>query len=80
MGGGTVCGRFVMEGLPLPVSASPIRQPAGLQPWPADPTGAPALPGGCRLLPEHQRPLHVPARPQAGPHTLLRLRPIPLAF
>ncbi|XP_043776195.1 cytosolic phospholipase A2 delta isoform X2 [Cervus elaphus] len=41
--------------------------------WAADPAGASALPGGCRLLHQHQLSCHVPARPQAGPHNLLRL-------
>ncbi|XP_043328858.1 cytosolic phospholipase A2 delta isoform X2 [Cervus canadensis] len=41
--------------------------------WAADPAGASALPGGCWLLHQHQLSCHVPARPQAGPHNLLRL-------
>lgn len=50
-----------------------LRLPARFLSKSADPAGAPALPGGCRLLPQHQLSLHVPARSQAGPHPLLRL-------
>lgn len=66
-------GWSVLEWLPLTIAASPIRLQARLLSQPADPAGAPALPGGCRLLHQHQLSCHVPARPQAGPHNLLRL-------
>lgn len=66
-------GWSVSEWLLLTNAASPLRLPARLLSQPADPAGAPALPGGCRLLHQHQLSRHVPARPQAGPHNLLRL-------
>ena len=66
-------GWSVLEWLPLTIAASSIRLQARLLSQPADPAGAPALPGGCWLLHQHQLSRHVPARPQAGPHNLLRL-------
>ena len=66
-------GWSVSEWLPLTIAASPIRLPVRLLSQPADPSGASALPGGCRLLHQHQLSCHVPARPQARPHNLLRL-------
>lgn len=48
----------------LTIAASP--QTAGqTPPNQLTPAGAPALPGGCRLLHQHQLSRHVPARPQA---------------
>ena len=43
-------GWSVSEWLPLTIAASPIRLPVRLLSQPADPAGASALPGGCRLL------------------------------
>lgn len=43
-------GWSVFEWLPLTIAASSIRLQARLLSQPADPAGAPALPGGCWLL------------------------------